>query len=204
MWVMCVCVYFFPSFCSYPFFHVPRCFSFDLGEVNEAEELCFFPVDNRRRGRQSVDALRAKVDETASDARPMVSVVRRAFFHRRKIFLRHSIDHLDCRCVALLSWGYLHERVSIQAPSALLAKISETWSYQLCVRNWPQVAFGGSFIVLSNQWMRMKTWNTCKHDWSVDKPWHTISILWQDAWPVRHASFRISEQVLNNSTLEAR
>lgn len=35
--------------------------------VNEAEELCFFPVDNRRRGRQSVDVLRAKVDETASD-----------------------------------------------------------------------------------------------------------------------------------------
>ena len=41
-------------------------------KVNEAEELCFFPVDNRRRGRkdsQSVDILRAKVDETASDAR---------------------------------------------------------------------------------------------------------------------------------------
>ena len=36
--------------------------------MNEAEELCFFPVDNRRRGRQSVDILRAKVDETASDA----------------------------------------------------------------------------------------------------------------------------------------
>lgn len=35
--------------------------------VNEAEELCFFPVDNRRRGRQSVELLRAKVDETASD-----------------------------------------------------------------------------------------------------------------------------------------
>ena len=39
-------------------------------EVNEAEELCFFPVDNRRRGKtSSVDILRAKVDETASDAR---------------------------------------------------------------------------------------------------------------------------------------
>eukprot|EP00434_Breviolum_minutum_P035558 symbB.v1.2.031477.t2/scaffold3659.1/size52467/1 len=36
--------------------------------VNEAEELCFFPVDNRRRGKtSSVDILRAKVDETASD-----------------------------------------------------------------------------------------------------------------------------------------
>lgn len=40
-------------------------------KVNEAEELCFFPVDNRRRGRQSVDILRAKVDETASDAQQL-------------------------------------------------------------------------------------------------------------------------------------
>ena len=37
-------------------------------EVNEAEELCFFPIDNRKRGRQSVDLLRAKVDATASEA----------------------------------------------------------------------------------------------------------------------------------------
>ena len=49
-----------------------RCVVMDLwsSEVNEAEELCFFPVDNRRRGKtSSVDILRAKVDETASDTR---------------------------------------------------------------------------------------------------------------------------------------
>ncbi|CAE8655909.1 unnamed protein product [Polarella glacialis] len=35
--------------------------------VNTREELCFFPVDNRRKERQGIDALRAKVDETASE-----------------------------------------------------------------------------------------------------------------------------------------
>ncbi|CAE7410406.1 unnamed protein product [Symbiodinium sp. CCMP2592] len=35
--------------------------------VNTAEELCFFPIDNRRRGRQSVESLRVKIDETAAE-----------------------------------------------------------------------------------------------------------------------------------------
>ncbi|CAE7214621.1 pats1 [Symbiodinium natans] len=35
--------------------------------VNTAEELCFFPIDNRRRARQSVESLRAKIDETAAE-----------------------------------------------------------------------------------------------------------------------------------------
>ena len=50
-------------------------------EVNTAEELCFFPIDNRRRARQSVESLRAKIDETAAEA-----LLERFFWHGFGVF----------------------------------------------------------------------------------------------------------------------
>ena len=120
---------------------------FTFVEVNEVEELCFFPVDNRRRGKQSVDLLRAKVDETASDAERQISEVWIAEFRYENVSLTVTGAYIGLEGYAL----YTHKlpTVTILQPVvvtydyiAWLKYVTRTWFYcSYCPNKWPYSHF---------------------------------------------------------------
>ena len=108
--------------------HVPKL----IPQVNTAEELCFFPIDNRRRGRQSVESLRVKIDETAAEASLESTVAAvDAGLHKIMTFVPHDLHSEVCWARPVL----VEPRRSVQLAS--------------CQRRFPSTGFATSRFLAS-------------------------------------------------------